>query len=154
MRHSCHRLQQGAVSEVIDDGVSGFLVSDIAEAVAALKVIEEFDRTQARLRFEQRFTIERVARDYLNIYRRLPESGALGMIGRPGLDKGTRFTLAEPLYRSFMAEKPSKDISNSEIDVGSPRSGLSGLPALGQPGRSRRARESRRTLSGRDSSGS
>jgi glycosyltransferase involved in cell wall biosynthesis len=146
---------RGSVSEVIDDGVSGFLVSDIAEAVAALKVIEEFDRTQARLRFEQRFTIERVARDYLNIYRRLPGvQRARHDWTTSGVDKGPRFTLAEPLYRSFLAEKPSKDLSDSEIDVGSPRSGLPGLPALDQPSRSRRARESRRTLSGRDSSGS
>ena len=63
----------GSAPEVIDDGVSGYLVDDVGEAVQAVRRIERFDRRQARACFERRFTIDRVARDYVNIYRGLPE---------------------------------------------------------------------------------
>ena len=62
----------GSAPEVIDDGVSGYLVDDVAEAVRAVRRIQRFDRRQARACFERRFTIDRVARDYVNIYRDLP----------------------------------------------------------------------------------
>jgi glycosyltransferase involved in cell wall biosynthesis len=62
----------GSAAEVIDDGVSGFLVNDISEAVAAAERIGEIDRAQVRAAFERRFAIERVAFDYMQIYRGLP----------------------------------------------------------------------------------
>nr|WP_119301151.1 glycosyltransferase family 4 protein [Dongia deserti] len=62
----------GSVPEVIDDGVTGFIVKSPDEAVAAVKRLGEIDRAAVRATFEQRFTVERMARDYLNIYRRLP----------------------------------------------------------------------------------
>jgi len=84
---------KGSVPEVIDDGVSGFLVKDVAEAASVLKRIGEFDRAQARRRFEQRFTIERVAHEYLSIYRGLP---GVRRARRPraaaASDTGGRFT--------------------------------------------------------------
>jgi hypothetical protein len=52
-------------------GVSGFLVDSADEAVAAIRRLGEFDRLRARRRFEQRFTVERVAREYVDTYRRL-----------------------------------------------------------------------------------
>ncbi len=64
--------KNGSAPEVIDDGVSGCLVDGISEAVAAAERIHEFDRRRARLCFERRFSIERVAIDYVDIYRDLP----------------------------------------------------------------------------------
>ena len=61
-----------SVPEVIDEGVSGYLVRDVAEAVLAVQRVASFDRAKARACFESRFTIGRVARDYVNIYRSLP----------------------------------------------------------------------------------
>ena len=58
----------GSAPEVIDEGVSGYLVNDVAEAVLAVQRVENFDRAKARACFERRFTIDRVARDYVNIY--------------------------------------------------------------------------------------
>jgi glycosyltransferase involved in cell wall biosynthesis len=79
----------GSTEEVIDHGVSGFLVDDLSEAVAAAERIGELDRADARAAFERRFTIERVAFDYMRIYRSLPglravdrrarRNGALGL---------------------------------------------------------------------------
>jgi glycosyltransferase involved in cell wall biosynthesis len=62
----------GSASEVIEDGVSGWLVNDVDEAVAAVRRAESFNRAKARERFERDFTIDRVAHDYLNVYRNLP----------------------------------------------------------------------------------
>jgi len=63
---------EGSVPEVIDDGVSGFLVRDVAEAVAAVRVVHRLDRYGVRAAFDRRFTSRRMAQDYLAIYRNLP----------------------------------------------------------------------------------
>ena len=62
---------QGSVPEVIDDGVSGFLCSDIESAVRAVGELEKLDRRRCREAFEARFTAERMASDYAAVYRRL-----------------------------------------------------------------------------------
>jgi glycosyltransferase involved in cell wall biosynthesis len=61
----------GSVPEVIDHGVTGFIVHNEAEAVAALSRLHETSPTAIRRRFEQRFTARRMAEDYLALYRRL-----------------------------------------------------------------------------------
>jgi glycosyltransferase involved in cell wall biosynthesis len=62
----------GSVPEVIDDGVTGFIVGDEAQAVAAVRRVATLDRARVRAVFERRFTVERMAMDYLSIYRALP----------------------------------------------------------------------------------
>ena len=61
--------KSGSVSELIDEGVSGFLVETVDQAVAAAGRIESLDRAQVRAAFERRFTVERMARDYVNLYQ-------------------------------------------------------------------------------------
>jgi glycosyltransferase involved in cell wall biosynthesis len=62
---------RGSVPEVIDDGVTGFIVEDETGAVAAIRRVEELSRQGVRERFENRFTARRMAMDYLAIYREL-----------------------------------------------------------------------------------
>ncbi|MCJ2071270.1 glycosyltransferase family 4 protein [Methylobacterium sp. J-030] len=62
---------RGSVPEIVEDGVTGFVVASEAEAAAALARIGQLDRARVRRRFEERFTAERMARDYLALYRRL-----------------------------------------------------------------------------------
>jgi len=62
---------RGSVPEIVEDGVTGFVVSSEDEAAAALARIGQLDRAMIRARFEERFTAERMARDYLALYRRL-----------------------------------------------------------------------------------
>jgi glycosyltransferase involved in cell wall biosynthesis len=62
----------GSVPEVIDNGISGFIVKRIDEAVAAVACLNRLDRSKVRAIFERRFTAERMAQDYLAIYRGLP----------------------------------------------------------------------------------
>lgn len=64
--------RSGSVPEVIDDGVSGFVVASVAEATEAASRLEQLDRAKVRATFEKRFTVERMAQDYLTIYRGLP----------------------------------------------------------------------------------
>ncbi len=60
---------RGSVREVVEDGVTGFIVSSEAEAVAALARIDSIDRTTVRRRFDERFTATRMAQDYVALYR-------------------------------------------------------------------------------------
>lgn len=62
----------GSVPEVIDEGVSGLLVDSVQEAVENIEWALRLDRRKVRATFEKRFTAERMARDYVNIYRSLP----------------------------------------------------------------------------------
>jgi glycosyltransferase involved in cell wall biosynthesis len=55
----------------MDDGISGFVVDGVDEAVAACHRLHELDRRRVRAQFEKRFTSRRMAEDYLNLYRRL-----------------------------------------------------------------------------------
>ena len=61
----------GSTPEVIDHGISGFLVNDLDEAVAAVHLAQRLDRREIRGVFERRFSIERVAADYLQVYMAL-----------------------------------------------------------------------------------
>lgn len=63
--------RRGSVPEVIDEAVTGFMVEDIDEAVCAIHKARSLSRQAVRERFEQRFTIERVAHDYVRVYRSL-----------------------------------------------------------------------------------
>jgi glycosyltransferase involved in cell wall biosynthesis len=65
----------GAVPEIIDDGITGFIVSNLEEAVAAAGRVDGLDRVEIRATFERRFTAERMARDYLAVYRGLLKPG-------------------------------------------------------------------------------
>ncbi len=62
---------RGSVPEVLEDGVTGFLVEDEKGALAALRRLDRLDRAAVRRAFEARFTARRMAEDYLALYRRL-----------------------------------------------------------------------------------
>jgi glycosyltransferase involved in cell wall biosynthesis len=61
----------GSVPEIIADGVSGYIVSDIEGAVAAVKKLDRLERKAVRKHFEQYFTARRMAVDYLKVYERI-----------------------------------------------------------------------------------
>ena len=61
----------GSVPEVIEDGVTGFIVRDDAAAVAAVGRLASLDRLAVRQRFEQRFSATAMARRYLDLYARV-----------------------------------------------------------------------------------
>jgi glycosyltransferase involved in cell wall biosynthesis len=69
-------LRNGSVPEVVDDGITGFIVDDEATAASAARQIHLLDRTLIRTIFEQRFTARRMAEDYMRIYQDLTSGQA------------------------------------------------------------------------------
>jgi glycosyltransferase involved in cell wall biosynthesis len=61
----------GSVPEVVDEGVTGFIVASEDEAVAAVQRAPALDRQRIRAVFERRFTATVMARNYVDLYRRL-----------------------------------------------------------------------------------
>jgi glycosyltransferase involved in cell wall biosynthesis len=62
---------RGSVPEIIEEGVSGFIVSGVQEAAAALKAVPMLDRRRCRAYFERRFSASRMCEDYIGVYGRL-----------------------------------------------------------------------------------
>jgi glycosyltransferase involved in cell wall biosynthesis len=61
--------RRGSMSEVIDEGVTGYLVEDSAQAVAAVECAVGLDRAAVRARAVARFGVDRMVQDYLRVYR-------------------------------------------------------------------------------------
>jgi glycosyltransferase involved in cell wall biosynthesis len=61
----------GSVPEVIDDGVTGFIVDNMDDAVRAVERVTSLSRRRCREVFEQRFSATRMAQEYVAIYERL-----------------------------------------------------------------------------------
>jgi glycosyltransferase involved in cell wall biosynthesis len=81
----------GSVPEIVEDGVTGFIVDTIEGAVAALQRIGHLDRVLVRREFERRFSAERMARDYVAVYDallsrgRMPPTSRLREDGAPAI---------------------------------------------------------------------
>jgi len=63
--------RHGSVPEVLEDGLTGFVVDTVDEAVEALGRVDGLPRPLIRARFEERFSATAMAREYCKIYRRL-----------------------------------------------------------------------------------
>ena len=96
----------GSVPEVLEDGVTGYIVGGEREAVNALRNIRSLDRKRIRTEFDRRFTAHHMAQNYLKLYAQLirdraqppvlvPDAlmgqslfgnTAAGLLGAPGLN--------------------------------------------------------------------
>jgi glycosyltransferase involved in cell wall biosynthesis len=76
---------RGSVPEIIEDGLTGFIVDSIGSAAAAVPLARQLDRGAIRRRFEERFTSERMARDYLRVYDQVLSARAFGTRTTRGL---------------------------------------------------------------------
>lgn len=63
----------GSVPELIENGVSGYIVDSVAEAAEAVSRVRSISRAACREAFEKRFTARRMAEDYLRIYGQVSE---------------------------------------------------------------------------------
>jgi glycosyltransferase involved in cell wall biosynthesis len=73
--------RRGSVPEIVDDGITGYIVDSMEAAALAVRRIETLDRRIVRRIFEQRFGAQRMCQSYVDIYRRI--SG-----GEPDLTAG------------------------------------------------------------------
>ncbi len=64
---------RGSVPEIVEDGITGFIVEDVNGAIGAVDRLAHLSRDKIRQRFEARFTARRMAQDYLSVYRSLTE---------------------------------------------------------------------------------
>src|SRR5213083_1550125 len=67
---------RGSVPEVMDVGVTGFVVRELDAAAEAVRQVHELDRTRCREVFEKRFTATRMANDYMSAYECIVRRGA------------------------------------------------------------------------------
>ncbi|GIW47195.1 MAG: glycosyl transferase [Deltaproteobacteria bacterium] len=65
--------RRGSVPEVLEEGVTGFIVQGLEDAVEAVYKVRDINRRRCREVFEERFSATRMTRDYLNIYKQLLE---------------------------------------------------------------------------------
>lgn len=62
-------INRGSMPELIDHGITGFLVDDVAGAIEAIGWLGDIDRAACRRAAEERFSVERMADRYLHLYR-------------------------------------------------------------------------------------
>ncbi len=66
--------RHGSAPEVVEDRITGYVVETVEEAICKLGRLLALDRGRVRRRFEQRFTADRMAQDYLKVYARLVDA--------------------------------------------------------------------------------
>jgi glycosyltransferase involved in cell wall biosynthesis len=85
--------RRGSVPEVVDHGVTGFIVDDEQEGLQAINRLPELDRSRVRAGFERRFTARRMAEDYVRHYHLLLEN------------RSSRPTVSEDMEGSTKAQR-------------------------------------------------
>jgi glycosyltransferase involved in cell wall biosynthesis len=69
--------RRGSIPEIIDDGITGFVCESLAEMAEAVERFALIDRRRCRTAFEERFTADRMARDYVALYERIIEESTV-----------------------------------------------------------------------------
>jgi glycosyltransferase involved in cell wall biosynthesis len=64
---------RGSMSELIEDGKTGFLVTTVEEAINAVAHIKDIERACCRRRVEQHFTVDRMVEEYIQVYQTILE---------------------------------------------------------------------------------
>jgi glycosyltransferase involved in cell wall biosynthesis len=107
----------GSAAEIVEEELTGFIVANEAEAVAAVGRLGRFSRSLIRNRFAERFTARRMAADYLMLYHKLAADRTLADMSLrpvvPGNDRGPesrplKTTLKEAERRPVHAAAPSE----------------------------------------------
>jgi glycosyltransferase involved in cell wall biosynthesis len=77
--------RRGSVPEIVEHGVTGLIVDNVDEAVTAVPLARALDRVAIRRRFEERFSVERMVRDYLALYDAVLRRGTAGALMSPSV---------------------------------------------------------------------
>jgi glycosyltransferase involved in cell wall biosynthesis len=67
--------RRGSVPEIVDHGVTGFVVENETQAIEAISALDRLDRQNIRQMFEQRFTARRMAQEYLHCFETVTRTG-------------------------------------------------------------------------------
>jgi len=68
---------RGSLPEIVEHAVTGFLVENVDEAVTAVPFAKALDRAAIRRRFEERFSVERMASEYVALYETVLRHGSM-----------------------------------------------------------------------------
>jgi glycosyltransferase involved in cell wall biosynthesis len=101
--------RSGSVPEVIDDGITGFVVEGESEAIQAIKRLGELDRRKVRSRFEERFTAKRMAIEYVTHYEVLasrPHSDGPSVVPSFANERTATIGAAIPPSPGFQTNSP------------------------------------------------
>jgi glycosyltransferase involved in cell wall biosynthesis len=101
---------RGSVPEVIENGVTGFIVNDEEDAIQAVARLAELDRRSVRAAFERRFTSKRMADEYVRYYELLVTEPATAQ----GLMDGTR------VFNDVLAAESSSEGESQSGSVSTP----------------------------------
>jgi glycosyltransferase involved in cell wall biosynthesis len=77
-------MNRGSMPELIDDGRTGFLVPRAEDAIVAVERAAELDRAAIHRAAASRFSVQRMAQDYIALYRRILDGEPIGQRGRAG----------------------------------------------------------------------
>ena len=72
--------RRGSVSEVVDEGITGAIVDTLDQGLKKLPTVVALDRRAVRQRFEERFTVARMAKDYVSAYLSLLTPSMSGVL--------------------------------------------------------------------------
>jgi glycogen synthase len=97
-------IENGSVPEVLEHGVTGFIVHNEDEAVRAARQLAMLDRGRIRAEFDRRFTAQRMAQNYVSLYSRLIEQRKASV---EETAESPEF-IAKSLVRSGHAATPAK----------------------------------------------
>ena len=101
--------KNGSVPEIIEDGVTGFVVDSVEDAAEAVGRIAWLERSSCRKAFEDRFDAGRMARDYVDVYRRLVNGKSDSIVPRPALKQHLRPARQNPNGRKLARALSSVD---------------------------------------------
>jgi glycosyltransferase involved in cell wall biosynthesis len=115
-------VENGSVPEVLEDGVTGFIVHDEQQAVEAVRQIAGLDRNRIRAEFDRRFTARRMAQNYLALYSRLAKTRRAPVLSAQAAE-GDEF-LAQSLVTCGHAQAAPQRDSLPTAAIADPRLGI------------------------------
>jgi glycosyltransferase involved in cell wall biosynthesis len=94
--------RRGSIPEIVDHGVTGFICETVDEMVEAVGQVSLIDRKQCRATFDERFTADRMARDYVALYERLLlEDGAVQAAQSMAFEPSTNGAFKTEPHKAF-----------------------------------------------------
>jgi glycosyltransferase involved in cell wall biosynthesis len=101
----------GAVAEVIEQGRTGFIVTELEDAIDAVRRVPDLSRARCRQVFEKRFTATRMARDYVKVYMRIIDR-RMRRLSDCSQSSRRAFTGAQAIRSDIQSKKRKRDLSN------------------------------------------
>ncbi|MBO0694584.1 MAG: glycosyltransferase family 4 protein [Verrucomicrobia bacterium] len=110
--------ESGSVPEVMEDGVTGFIVQDVDDAAKAVSRVRNLRRSRCRDVFERRFAASRMAGDYIDVYERLIDHD----LRRPEIEKtralSTSFDRSARSRKNFKIKDAQRPVSYRFLSEG------------------------------------